>query len=370
MNGWKKFVSIVVTAIVVGFLGLELNLRVFGGPIQVFNPLNGFHDGDPVLGWRGKQNIARRFHTTEFDVLVRHDDEGFRAPQPARPTAPESNLLVLGDSLVWGWGVEQGELFTDILQTELGPDVAVYNRAVNAYATGQELLLLRRELDTRDYDDVILVVSATDMGDNADDKKHRPAYDLVDGELVPRNQPPPGVLKNPVERFIDDNSHATNFLSWQFAAMKRWWQSTQREEPHVEETTETDDTETPAAESPGHDAPGRSVNRARDMPGFDVTQRLLVEIIETCRRRGVAVHLMYATTNLHLRHSPFETGFRDLVQEIATREGVSFLDLNEPLEAMWDLGEVPLIPHDGHWSATGHQAVADLILESGVLTRE
>lgn len=370
MKGWKKLLSVVLTALVVGFIGLEFNLRVFGGPIEVFNPLNGFHEGDPVLGWRGKKNITRRFHTPEFDVLIRHDDAGFRAPEPPRPAAAESNLLVLGDSLVWGWGVEQGDLFTDILQTELGPDVAVYNRAVNAYATGQELLLLRRELDTRDYDGVLLVVSATDMGDNADHKKHRPAYDLVDGELVARNQPPPGVLKNSVERFLDDNSYATNFLSWQFAALKRWWQSAQPDEPDSEETTETGDTEPPRDVSSDPEAPSQPGNGARDMPGFAVTERLLVEIIETSRRRGIPVHLMYATTNLHLRHSPFETGFRDLVRQIAAREGASFLDLNEPLEAMWDRNEIPLIPRDGHWSASGHQAVADLILESGVLTQQ
>lgn len=373
MTGWKRIVSIVLTGVVVGFLGLEFNLRVFGGPIQVFNPLNGFHEGDPVLGWRGKKGIARRFHTTEFDVLVRHDADGFREADPPRPPNARSNVLVLGDSLAWGWGVEQGQLFTDLLQRRLGSDVAVYNRAVNAYATGQEWLLFQRELELRDYDHLIVVVSATDMGDNADDKKHRPAYDLVDEQLVPRNQPPPGALKNPVESFIDDNSYATNFLSWQFAALKRWRQAKEEEGAAAAEPEPTGGTDLPPdagvrGAATATENADRPTNGARTKPGFGVTQRLLEEILATAREHDVRVHLMYATTNLHLRHSPFEIGFRDLVRQIAERDGATFLDLNEPLERMWDRNEIPLIPGDGHWSSTGHEAVADLILESGVLS--
>lgn len=366
MQAWKRALSIVLTAVVVGLVGLELNLRVFGGPIQVFNPLNGFHEGDPVLGWRGKRGIERRFRTTEFDVVVRHDEDGFREASPRRPRHAKRNLLVLGDSLAWGWGVEQGELFTDVLQRKLGSDTAVFNRAVNAYSTGQEYLLLERELTVRDYDDVLVVVSATDMGDNADDKKHRPAYDLVGTELVPRNQPPPGALKSPVERFIDDNSYATNFLSWQAAAFKRWWQAATKPDPADDSAPVTPNA---AAVDDASPPPSEAVNGAAGKPGFEVTERLLVEIIDTCRAHDCRVHLTYGTANLHLRHTPFEIGFRDLVQEVAEREGASFLDLNEPLEEMWSRNDVPLIPRDGHWSATGHEAVAELILDSGVLTR-
>ncbi len=363
MAGWKRALSIVVTALVVGFVGLEINLRIFGGPIQIFNPLNGFHDGDDVLGWRGKKSISRRFHTPEFDVLVRHDTDGFRRPEPPRPTEATQRLLILGDSLAWGWGVEQGQVFSDIMQRALAPDVAVYNRAVNAFSTGQEYLLLRQELAVRDYDQVLLIVSRTDIGDNADDKKHRPAFDLVDGELRTRNQPPPGVLKNPVERFIDDHSYAVNFISWQLAALKRWWQTRQR--PRAV----TPDPDPVPAAARVQDSPraGGEPSGARAMPGYGVTERLLREIAATCRSRGVSLHLAYATTYLHRRNHPVEVGFRDLVADIASREGATFIDLNETLEPMYGQGMKPLIPRDGHWSPVGHRAVAEVLLKSGVL---
>ncbi len=354
----KRVLATILLTLVVGVLGLEINLRLFGGPIQIFNPLNGFHDGDPVLGWRGKKNIERRFHTPEFDVLVRHDEEGFRRPAPPRPPQARRNLLILGDSLGWGWGVAQGEVFSDLLQEALAPQVAVYNRSVNAYSTGQEYLLLEQELAQRSYDDVLLIVSRTDIGDNADDKKHRPAFDLIDGALVPRNQPPPGALKNPIERFIDEHSRASHFLSWQAAALKRWWQT--RRTPRAERPDPEPDLphERIALPAPGgEESPG-----ARGMPGYGVTERLLVEIARACRAHGATLHLAYATTYLHLRHGPVEAGFRDLVRDVAEREGATFVDLNDALDASYGRGVPSLIPRDGHWNAAGHRLVAETLL--------
>ena len=363
MASWKRALSIFATAIVVGFIGLELNLRLLGGPIEIFNPLNGFHDGDPVLGWRGKQEIKRRFHTPEFDVVVEHDEEGFRRPAVPRPNDPERRLLILGDSLGWGWGVAQGALFSDDLQRALAPRVAVYNRSVNGYSTGQELLLLRRELAKRDYDDVLVIVTRTDIGDNADDKKHRPAFDLVDGRLVTRNQPPPGSLKGPIERFIDDHSYALNFISWQAAAWKRWWQ--RRDAPRPE-PAETEPTREPGPVTPPRVAP-EAPNAARAMPGYAVTQRLLLEIAETCRDNGVALHFAYATTCLPMCKDPVEAGLRDLIADVANRTGATFVDLNPPLEALCFRGMDALIPRDGHWSIEGHRTVAEVLLQSDSL---
>ncbi len=344
---WKRALGIVLTALVVAFVGLEVNLRLFGGPIEIFNPLNGFHDGDPVLGWRGKKDIERRFHRPEFDVLVGHDEEGFRRPDPERPAHPRRKILILGDSIVWGWGVEQGELFSDHLQRALAPEVAIYNRGVNAYSTGQELLLLRQEIDKRDYDTVLVLVSRTDIGDNIDDKKHRPAFDLVDGELVARNQPPPGRLKNPVERFVDDHSYAINFLSWQLAHMKRGEK---------------------AAEWMHADAPPTPPNFESE-PGYGVTKRLLEQIAAVCREHGVRLVFAYGTTFLEQRDTMIESGFRKLVADVAESEGAGFVELSGPLQTEANAGNEILFPGDKHWNAAGHRTASDAILASGVLAQ-
>ena len=133
---------------------------------EVESPLSGSHQSDAYLGWSGKPNLRLRFRRPEFDALVEHDAEGWRQPKPPRPAVPTSRILVLGDSFTWGWGVSQGQVFTDLLQAALPATVAVYNRSVPGFGTAQEYLLLQRELAARVYDAVVLMFYMNDLSDN------------------------------------------------------------------------------------------------------------------------------------------------------------------------------------------------------------
>ena len=57
--------------------------------------------------------------------------------------AGTQHIVVLGDSLVWGFGVEEHELFTHVLEEKLRPGARVINLGVSGYSTDQELLLYR-----------------------------------------------------------------------------------------------------------------------------------------------------------------------------------------------------------------------------------
>ena len=57
---------------------LELVLRAFDQLPVHKNPLSGFQKADSTLGWIGKPDYRGRFRSAEFDVLVEHDDLGFR----------------------------------------------------------------------------------------------------------------------------------------------------------------------------------------------------------------------------------------------------------------------------------------------------
>ena len=354
----------VAAILLVAFVSLELNLRWFGGPIEIFNPLNGFHDGDPVLGWRGKPNIERRFHNPDFDVLVHNDDLGFRRPLPPRPTEASRHILILGDSLAWGWGVEQGEIFSDVLQRHLSPEIAIYNHAVNAYSTGQEYLLLQEDFARQDYDDVLLVISRTDLGDNADEHKHRPHFDLRDGGLETRNQPPPGALKNPIENFLDDHSYAINFLSWQLAALKR-----RLAEPQGSDTIQNETSMPPGCADNSCDTPPSetALEEVRTQPGWAVTKRLLEEIAASCREHGANLMLAYATEQIDKRSRADEVAFRGLVEQTAKEHGAAFIDLSFHVAQARQSGEVVVFARDRHWNAAGHRAAAEGILNSRLL---
>jgi lysophospholipase L1-like esterase len=68
------------------------------------------------------------------------------APRSVAHGGPGQNtfrIAVVGDSFVWGHGVEDDQVFTRLMEETL-PGVEVWNLGVSAYSTDQELLLLRR----------------------------------------------------------------------------------------------------------------------------------------------------------------------------------------------------------------------------------
>jgi len=157
----------------------ELGLRLAGVLPAQRNPLSGFHVADDELGWRGAPGLEARFVRSEFDVVVRHGDDGFRAPE-AEPGDGDL-LAVLGDSFVWGWGVGQGEVLTDRLARLTGRPVR--NLGLNAAGTGQQVLILERFAG--DATDALLLFFHNDLRDDRDARGgERPLFRLVDGELV------------------------------------------------------------------------------------------------------------------------------------------------------------------------------------------
>jgi hypothetical protein len=103
----------------VGALVAELALRTVYTIPEVADPLYSCYDSDPVLGWHGRPNVRMRFRRADFDVLVEHDADGWRRAEPPPPAGATRRVLVLGDSLAWGRGVEQGAVFSDLLQQRL-----------------------------------------------------------------------------------------------------------------------------------------------------------------------------------------------------------------------------------------------------------
>jgi lysophospholipase L1-like esterase len=100
---------------------------------------------DEQLGWRTTPNVrvAHRFPLGVEAVTIETNSEGFRdldhAPDPT-PGVPR--VVVLGDSFVFGYGVNNGEILTDYLR-ELVPEAEIINLGVSAYNLAQMHRLLR-----------------------------------------------------------------------------------------------------------------------------------------------------------------------------------------------------------------------------------
>lgn len=343
---WSR-VGLVVAGVAVALLGVEAALRLVDAVPEVANPLYSFHAADPVLGWRGRPNAALRFRRAEFDALIVHDRAGWRLGDPPPPAAPARRALVLGDSFTWGWGVGQGEVYTDHLQRRL-PDTAIDNRGVNAFGTGQELLVARQELARRRYDLVLVQVFVNDLLDNVDDKGGRRPLFALDGD---RLQPPRGAPR-PLR-----------------AAWRLWLQQS-RAFGLLDYTTRTlgrgDAPPAPRA-LPG--APDEPVDFRR-VRGGPITARLLGALAAAASDHGARFAIVYAPQRLELEAAaavPAEVrAMRQLVAAVAASTGAPVVDLGAPLAAAAQRGEPVLFLDDEHWTAHGHRLVAEAILAAGI----
>lgn len=126
---------------------------------------------DPRYGWSNTPGREVRFQRVDFDTKVTINADGFRGPMlPARAAADSAHtrIVVLGDSYVFGHGVEDDEIFTVRLESLL-PAVDVANLGVTGYSTDQELLLLQDRAFDYDPDVVMLFACSNDLLDNGRD---------------------------------------------------------------------------------------------------------------------------------------------------------------------------------------------------------
>ncbi len=330
-----------VAGIALAGLGLEVALRVGGAPPAVASPLHGFHRSDPVLGWAGAPDLRRRFVRPAFDVLVEQGANGFRRPDPAPPGSARERVLVLGDSLVWGWGVGQGQIFTDHLQRALAPQVAVANRGVNAYTTSQELLLLERELERGPWSLVLVVFTPGDVEENTDGKRgRRPIFVLEGDRLVPRNQPPAPLL-GPWRRWWKDRSRA---YLWLELAGNRMREALTRFAP-------------PKAHRP---------RESGALPGWPVTARLLAEMAGRARTAGAGFHVVYVPSDGELgagARDPRAEAVHARLAQLADTDDLSLIDLTAALESL-SQGRRLRFATDEHPDPRGHRLIAAALLDA------
>jgi hypothetical protein len=174
-------VALVLLSVAVAGGGFEVALRLLAIDVASYHSIAGFAVYDADLGWKLAPARETLFKGTHFSVRVAHNSEGLRDRHYAYDREPgRRRILVLGDSVVWCWGVEQTDCFTERLERALG-DTDVINAGVPGYSTAQELLFYEREGRRYQSDLVVLVMSPNDPDDNID--RRGPRFQLDGGQL-------------------------------------------------------------------------------------------------------------------------------------------------------------------------------------------
>jgi len=110
---------------------------------------------DPALGPRST-SLRQVKNTGDFDVTINFNKYGLRDAKDLATATPD-DYFVAGDSLMFGWGVEEGQRFSDVLQNLI--KTPVYNLAIPADINGYEKLVDYAKKNGAQVRKLILVIS-------------------------------------------------------------------------------------------------------------------------------------------------------------------------------------------------------------------
>ena len=364
-------------ALLLGFVAvltvLELGMRLADFFPLHRNPMRGFHRDHPTLGWRGVPDYSASFVRPDFNVLIQHDEEGFRLAQAeSGPPAPEARrVAVLGDSFTWGWGVGQGQVFTDVLATRLGPGTWIRNFGVCAYGTGQQSILLREVVAGWDPELVILMVFPNDFKDNSDDREgRRPWFTVDQGRLVAKNHPVRRSISSPL-RDLTRHSVAASFIQYNTNLLLN----------RLREGEVSASSAGLAVASAGETEVAREVASVDagvallDPKWNAIFQALIDDMLATCEGMPSSpeLRIVYIPRWSEIPRTQASTLER-AVRETCEARAIPYLNLVAGLRARWASHpestprvEPFYFPLDDHWSALGHAVAAELILASNTL---
>ena len=182
-----------------GLLLAELALVLFHPQkIRVTGAVvNFFVQYDPDLGWVNRKGAGGELRPPDDSLpptKITINAEGFRGKVVQVPKAKgRKRILFLGDSNTFGYGVDEGTRFSNLLERRLdGYDTV--NLGVFGYGTDQEAILFEREGVRFEPDLVIVAFSPGDLNDNRssiDTGVSKPYCTLENGRIKLNNVPVP-----------------------------------------------------------------------------------------------------------------------------------------------------------------------------------
>ena len=108
-----------------------------------------------------------KFDNIEFKTTISFDEFGRYSDHPNNNY--NTGIAVLGDSHAMGWGVNDNETFSYLLEKKINRPV--YNLAVSGYGTVRELIRLRESNLLEKIDTIIIQYCYNDYGENVHYKK-------------------------------------------------------------------------------------------------------------------------------------------------------------------------------------------------------
>jgi len=168
---YRAHAALLLFGVATGLGFTELMLRTCGSPTDA-GDLRGLHEARPDRSWLyGLRPGANLVIRDPREVRYRINQDGFRDRRFARPKPPRTfRVVVLGDSISFGYGVEEAEAFPRLIGERLSGQagderIEVLNLGVGGYNPYNELELLRDVGRSYEPDLVLVQFCINDLND-------------------------------------------------------------------------------------------------------------------------------------------------------------------------------------------------------------
>jgi hypothetical protein len=302
----------------------------------------GLHVFSSAYGWAGRPGAVAPMGGGRVTL----DGRGYRGRELALPKSGDrTRVIVLGDSIAFGYGVSDEEAFPYLL-TVRNNRIEAGNLGVEGYGPGQELLVLLRDGLREDPDVVVLAFCLrNDFVDAVlpvalyDGTTPRPRYRLVGGKLMLDDTAVRRSGAGRALQWLGDHAHLFNRLS----AL------------------------VPLPEGPedvGWRDRKQEVLRDEEY-AFQLTLALVMEMENVCRRHGIT--FLVATFPNGLGYA-MKRDLADRFHESLKAEGVWVVDVGARFRALGLTPQEVALDRTGHLGTRGH-AVTSEILEGEIVSR-
>lgn len=277
------------------------------------------------------------------------DGLGFR-----NPPGIQRDVLLLGDSLVYGHGVEEKETVAAFLRAKHG--VAAYNMGRQGAALYDEYVFLRTYLPELAPKSVLLFVFLNDFDDlevyrTTAQIAEIPEIDRLDyagirewtrtlPERIP-SRPLRWFWRRPSVRLLLAATTELRGLAFTLTS-PAWAAGPEADPPFLAPLLDPD-------------------RRARQESYY---RRILGDLAERCRSRAITLRVVYLSTKANPRsYGEAEEIAVRLVRDAAAGSDLLFYDTR----TLFSGCESCFLPHDGHYTATGHRRLARFLAETVLL---
>jgi len=192
MKGKVGNIIVLLTAIVSALLLAEVAVRIFGSQ-ETENLMHNNYFPHSQYGWTFTQNLKKGFSSADFLITINTNERGFRGPLYDHKKRPGTyRILGLGDSTLFGWGVNYDDIVLSQLEEMLQEDprfrdkkVEGINMGIPAFSTPQYRKILTTEGEKWNPDLVLVFFDSNDWIEEFDFKKK---FVDKDGFLISHQQ--------------------------------------------------------------------------------------------------------------------------------------------------------------------------------------